>query len=263
MDIFDEIIRCMKEEASSSGNVFVRRKDLAEFMGKQLPAAAPKTVSTAAKPGPDPQYVPQIEIPEEKPEVPAVMKKVLPDLSKMGWQELRQCAMQCAACPLAPTRTNVVFGCGAEKTELMFIGEGPGADEDAQGIPFVGRAGELLSKMIKAMKYDRSEVYIANIVKCRPPENRNPSDDEAATCIPFLKRQIELVQPKAIVLLGAVPVKYLMGKTGITRLRGKWMEYEGIKVMPTYHPAYLLRNPAAKADVWKDLQQVMAVLGKL
>jgi DNA polymerase len=256
MDIFDEIIRCMKEEASSSGNIFVRRKDLAEFMGNQI--------SAEVKPAPAPKAVPKIELPEEPPAAPpAMMRKALPDLSDMNWQELHQCAMQCAACPLAPTRTNVVFGCGAEKTELMFIGEGPGADEDAQGIPFVGRAGELLTKMIKAMKYDRSEVYIANIVKCRPPENRNPSDDEAAACIPFLKRQIELVQPKAIVLLGAVPVKYLMGKTGITRLRGNWMEYEGIKVMPTYHPAYLLRNPAAKGDVWKDLQQVMAYLGKL
>ena len=180
-----------------------------------------------------------------------------------SWPTLAQEVYGCEKCRLCQTRTNVVLGEGDLHAPLMFIGEGPGADEDAQGIPFVGRAGELLTKMIKAMKYDRSEVYIANIVKCRPPENRNPSDDEAAACIPFLKRQIELVQPKAIVLLGAVPVKYLMGKTGITRLRGNWMEYEGIKVMPTYHPAYLLRNPAAKADVWKDLQQVMAYLGKL
>ena len=144
----------------------------------------------------------------------------------------------------------------------MFIGEGPGADEDAQGIPFVGRAGELLTKMIKAMTFDRSEVYIANIVKCRPPENRNPSDEEAEVCIPFLKRQIELVNPKVIVLLGAVPLKYLMGKTGISRMRGTWMEYKGIQVMPTYHPAYLLRNPGAKKDVWQDLQEVMSVLGR-
>lgn len=255
MDIFDDIIRCMKEEAASSGNVFIRKKDLAEFMGEPI---VDRQQLQEKQPS-----VQQIPIPEDIPAVPQIQQKTVPDLSNMNWQELHQCAMQCAACPLAPTRTNVVFGCGAEQTELMFIGEGPGADEDAQGIPFVGKAGELLTKMIRAMKYDRSEVYIANIVKCRPPGNRNPSDDEAETCIPILKRQIELVRPKAMVLLGAVPLKYLMGKTGISRLRGNWMEYQGIQVMPTYHPAYLLRNPAAKADVWKDLQKVMEFLGKL
>jgi len=261
MDIFDEIIRCMKEEATSSGNVFVRKKDLAEFMGTPIVTKPVQTKPAAPAPSP----LPPIEIPEPEPvqEKPAPVSMPLPELSNMNWQELHQCAMQCTACPLAPTRTNVVFGCGSEQTELMFIGEGPGADEDAQGIPFVGKAGELLTKMIRAMKYDRSEVYIANIVKCRPPGNRNPSDDEAETCIPILKRQIELVKPKVIVLLGAVPLKYLMGKTGISRLRGNWMEYNGIQVMPTYHPAFLLRNPAAKADVWKDLQKVMAYLGKL
>ena len=262
MDIFDDIIRCMKEEASSSGNVFIRKKDLAEFMNEPIASrsAQPQSAPQIIKP-----QMPQIEIPESEPEQRPQMPVLtaLPDLSNMGWQELHQCALQCSACPLAPTRKNVVFGCGSQQTELMFIGEGPGADEDEQGVPFVGKAGELLTKMIKAMKYDRSEVYIANIVKCRPPENRNPSDDEAATCLPLLKRQIELVNPKAIVLLGAVPLKYLMGKTGITRQRGNWMEYNGIQVMPTYHPAYLLRNPAAKADVWKDLQQVMGYLGKL
>ena len=144
----------------------------------------------------------------------------------------------------------------------MFIGEAPGAEEDAQGIPFVGKAGELLTKMIRAMKYDRSDVYIANIVKCRPPGNRNPLEEEAEVCLPYLKRQIELVSPKAIVLLGAVPLKFMMGLVKISNYRGTWLEYEGIKVMPTYHPAFLLRNPDAKADVWKDLQQVMAYLGK-
>ena len=260
MDIFDDIIRCMKDEASSSGNVFIRRKDLAEFMGEPLSAGKPQqtVVPAVSKPAVYP-----VDIPAD-PDVPVpVPFRELPDLSGMGWQELQQCAMQCSACPLAPTRTNVVFGCGSVQTDLMFIGEGPGADEDAQGIPFVGKAGELLTKMIKAMTYDRSEVYIANIVKCRPPGNRNPSDEEAAVCIPFLKRQIELVNPRAIVLLGAVPLKYLMGKTGISRMRGNWLEYRGIQVMPTYHPAYLLRNPAAKADVWKDLQLVMKYLGRL
>ena len=262
MDIFDDIIRCLKEEASSTGNVFVRKKDLAEFMGEPIVS---RPVQQQAAQQISKQQIPQIEIPEPEQEQrkPMPTLTALPDLSNMGWQELHQCALQCSACSLAPTRKNVVFGCGSQQTELMFIGEGPGADEDEQGVPFVGKAGELLTKMIKAMTYDRSEVYIANIVKCRPPENRNPSDDEAAACLPLLKRQIELVNPKAIVLLGAVPLKYLMGKTGITRQRGNWMEYNGIQVMPTYHPAYLLRNPVAKKDVWQDLQQVMRYLGKL
>ena len=255
MDIFDDIIRCIKEEASSAGTAFVRRKDLAEFFDEQPRQAPP----SRKMPAPVPVQVPI----QEEPSVPRTIKcAALPDLSAMNMEQIRQCAMNCTACPLAPTRTNVVFGCGNEQAELMFIGEGPGAEEDAQGIPFVGRAGELLTKMINAMRYQREEVYIANIVKCRPPGNRNPAEEEAEICLPILKRQIELVAPKAIVLLGAVPLKYLMGQTGISRLRGHWLEYNGIQVMPTYHPAYLLRNPAAKADVWKDLQQVMAYLGK-
>ena len=259
MDIFDDIIKCIKEEASSSGNVFVRRKDLAEFMEESAHAVAvqkPVQPSAPAAIRPLPPPVKTAAVPESP------VQTALPDLSSLDFPQLRQCISNCSACPLAPLRTNLVFGCGNESAELMFIEEGPGAEEDAQGIPFVGRAGELLTKMIKAMKYEREEVYIANIVKCRPPGNRNPEDNEAAACLPILKRQIELVAPKAIVLLGAVPLKYLMEQTGISRLRGNWMDYRGIPVMPTYHPAYLLRNPAAKADVWKDLQKVMAFLGK-
>jgi DNA polymerase len=166
-------------------------------------------------------------------------------------------------CGLGKTRTNMVFADGNPHAELMFIGEGPGADEDATGVPFVGRAGELLSRMIAAMTFDRAtETCIANIVKCRPPGNRNPADDEAAACIPYLKRQIALVNPKVIVLLGAVPLLYLFNLKGIMKLRGLWLEYEGIPVMPTYHPAFLLRNPPAKKDAWADLQAVMAVFGR-
>lgn len=152
----------------------------------------------------------------------------------------------------------------------MFIGEGPGADEDAQGVPFVGAAGQLLTRMINAMHRDRSSedpakaVYICNIVKCRPPGNRNPSPEEAGRCLGYLKRQIQLVQPKVIVLLGAVPLQHLLHLTGITRLRGKWHEYEGIPVMPTFHPSYILRLAnvqtqyvLAKKQVWTDLQAVM------
>ena len=171
--------------------------------------------------------------------------------------------MSCQKCELAKTRNSVVFGEGNPHARLMFIGEGPGADEDLQGRPFVGKAGQLLDKMIAAMKFTREEVFIANVVKCRPPNNRVPSSDEATACIGYLKRQIELVKPEVIVLLGAVSMRFLLGKTGISKLRGTWQEYNGIPVMPTYHPAFLLRNPGAKADVWKDLQAVMSRLGKL
>jgi DNA polymerase len=145
----------------------------------------------------------------------------------------------------------------------MFVGEGPGFDEDRLGEPFVGRAGQLLTEIIsKGMKLQRSDVYIANIVKCRPPENRAPEPDEMARCIPFLHRQIELVQPRVLVALGAIAAQALLGvKTPISRLRGVWQDYRGIKVMPTFHPAYLLRNPADKRLVWADIKLVMAELG--
>ena len=180
----------------------------------------------------------------------------------MDMNALLAAARTCSGCPLRAKRTNLVFGAGSPMADLMFIGEGPGREEDLQGVPFVGEAGQLLTKMINAMKFSRSEVYIANIVKCRPPENRAPEDDEAAACLPFLRRQVELVNPKAIVLLGAVALKYFLGKNGITRNRGHWHDYKGIKVMPTFHPAYLLRNPKAKKEVWADLQKVMALFGK-
>jgi len=176
---------------------------------------------------------------------------------------LENVAQGCRKCPLGKTRTNLVFGEGSPDADLMFIGEGPGYYEDQQGRPFVGRAGDLLTKMINAMQFAREEVYIGNIVKCRPPDNRNPEPGEAEACLPFLRRQIELINPKVIVLLGSVPLKYLLNKNGISRLRGTWLEYEGRRVMPTYHPAYLLRNPSSKRDAWNDLQMVMNVFGKV
>ena len=163
----------------------------------------------------------------------------------------------CQLCPLHKGRTQVVFGDGNPDADLMFIGEAPGHDEDVQGIPFVGRAGQLLTRIIKAIEFDRSEVYIANINKCRPPNNRAPMPDEMARCVPFLLKQIEIIEPKVICLLGATAVRGLLGiKQGITRLRGRFIEWRGILVMPTYHPAYLLRNPAGKRDVWEDVQKV-------
>jgi DNA polymerase len=176
--------------------------------------------------------------------------------------ELTVKAAECTLCGLHKTRNKSVFGDGSRHAELMFIGEGPGRDEDEQGLPFVGRAGQLLTKMIIAMQFTREEVYIANIVKCRPPENRNPTDEEAEKCLPYLNRQIDIIRPKVIVLLGAVPLKYLLGLTGITKIRGTWYEYRGIKIMPTLHPAYLLRNPPAKKEAWEDLRKVMKFFGK-
>lgn len=169
---------------------------------------------------------------------------------------------ECTRCKLSKGRTKIVFGAGSPKAQLMFVGEGPGRDEDLSGEPFVGRAGKLLTDMIKAMGLQREDVYIANIVKCRPPDNRQPEQDEVAACSPFLMRQIDVIQPKVICTLGNTPTQTLMQTTqGISKFRGEWFEFRNAKLMPTYHPAYLLRNPAAKADVWKDLQKVMAVLG--
>jgi DNA polymerase len=169
----------------------------------------------------------------------------------------------CRRCKLAGGRTHIVFGVGNQEADLMFVGEGPGRDEDLKGEPFVGRAGQLLTEIItKGMKLRREDVYIANVIKCRPPQNRNPEPDEIDSCIPFLKRQIDLVQPRVIVALGKFAAQTLLeSKTPITRLRGEWHSYRGVKLMPTLHPAYLLRNPADKRLVWQDIKQVMAELG--
>jgi uracil-DNA glycosylase len=175
---------------------------------------------------------------------------------------IREFIGDCTRCKLSKGRTKIVFGTGSPKAQLMFVGEGPGRDEDLSGEPFVGRAGKLLTDMIKAMGLQREDVYIANIVKCRPPENRQPEHDEVAACSPFLMRQIDVIKPKVICTLGNTPTQTLMQTTqGISKFRGEWFEFRNAKLMPTYHPAYLLRNPAAKADVWKDLQKVMVVLG--
>jgi uracil-DNA glycosylase len=169
---------------------------------------------------------------------------------------------ECTRCKLHTTRNKIVFGDGSAKADLVFVGEGPGRDEDAQGLPFVGRAGKLLTQMIEAMGLQRKDVYICNVVKCRPPENRLPEPDEIKTCSPYLLRQLDVIAPKVIVCLGACSAQTLLETNrGISHFRGQWLDFRGRKLMATYHPAYLLRNPAAKADVWKDLQKVMAVLG--
>ncbi len=179
-------------------------------------------------------------------------------------EALREFIGDCKRCKLAPGRINLVFGVGNPQAELMFVGEGPGADEDERGEPFVGRAGQLLTDIIeRGMRMRRQDVYICNVVKCRPPDNRNPEPDEVAACEPFLMRQIDLVQPKIIVGLGTFAVQSLLKvKIPISKLRGRWHEVRGIQMMPTFHPAYLLRNPAEKRLVWADIQEVMKALGK-
>jgi len=174
-------------------------------------------------------------------------------------EELKRFCLKCKKCNLYKTRTNVVFGEGNENADIMFVGEGPGYNEDIKARPFVGKAGQLLDKMIEAIKLKREEVYIANIVKCRPPENRNPFDDEADACIDYLRWQVKLIEPKIIVCLGAVAAKNLINsELSISRQRGQFVKKGNIYFMPTYHPSYLLRNESAKKDAWEDFKKVAA-----
>ena len=177
-------------------------------------------------------------------------------------EELRAAIGDCRRCKLWSGRTHLVFGVGNPRARIMFVGEGPGRDEDLQGEPFVGRAGQLLTDIItKGMGFKREDVYIANVIKCRPPENRNPEPDEVESCEPFLRKQIDLVRPQVIVALGKFAVQSLLkSKEAITRLRGIWHVYHWIKLMPTFHPAYLLRNPGDKKLVWEDIQKVLEEL---
>lgn len=170
----------------------------------------------------------------------------------------------CQRCRLAKGRTQVVFGVGNPKARVVFVGEAPGAEEDRQGEPFVGRAGQLLNSMLRACGLSRSQVYIANIVKCRPPGNRDPQDDEAATCLPFLKKQLALIKPEIVVLLGRIAARHLLGITApISSYRGTWRHWEGMDVLPTFHPAYLLRNPQAKREAWEDLKKLVSRLSRV
>jgi uracil-DNA glycosylase len=218
--------------------------------------------------------------PAMQPAMPVVPPKVAPPVSAIPLvsvpslfeaidrvegdtlEQIREDLGECTRCRLHEKRNKIVFGAGNPRAELVFVGEGPGHDEDMQGLPFVGRAGKLLTQMIEAMGLAREQVYICNVVKCRPPENRKPEDDEAATCSPYLYRQLDAIAPKAIVCLGLTAAQSLLKtKDSISRFRGEWFDYRGTKLLATYHPAYLLRNPNAKGEVWKDLQKVMAHLG--
>ena len=175
-----------------------------------------------------------------------------------NWQELENSIMNCNRCKLCQNRTNIVFGIGNKNADIMLIGEGPGADEDKQGVPFVGKAGQLMNKAFEGLRIERGEVYIANIVKCRPPANRVPESDEAEACLNYLRNQVILVKPKIIVLLGSTALKNILGKEyGITSARGQWIERKGILYMPTWHPAALLRDETKKIEFWRDLKLVV------
>ena len=179
-----------------------------------------------------------------------------------NWEELEHSIIDCKKCKLCKNRTNIVFGTGNKNADIMFIGEGPGADEDKQGEPFVGKAGKLMNEAFKGIGINREDVYIANIVKCRPPSNRVPEEDEATACLNYLRNQV-LVKPKIIVLLGSTALKNILGKEyGITNTRGRWIERKGIMYMPTWHPAALLRDENKKIEFWKDLKQVELKINK-
>ena len=239
------------------------------------PVAAPPLKPMAitpkpAEPKPALAQTLSLPLPGETP-APAAVPALSPEARAAAFAELRRRALVCVRCPnLAAARKNVVFGVGDINAQLMFVGEAPGADEDEQGEPFVGKAGQLLTRIIQAMGLTRDSVYIGNILKCRPDTpgqasgNRKPTPQEMQTCIPYLHEQIDLIRPGVIVALGATAVEGLLGKTiGITRLRGQWRTYRGIPLMPTYHPAYLLRNQSLseKRRVWEDMLQVMERLG--
>ena len=232
-----------------------------ENLEEELAAAVSELrsyLSWAGEGGPVMVSLPPTPAPISPSPSPSIPMGKLPIVSL---DDVRARMGECTLCKLHKGRHTIVFGVGNPEARLMFVGEAPGEDEDLKGEPFVGKAGQLLTKMIEAMGLRREDVYICNTVKCRPPNNRNPEADELAACEPFLKGQLAAVRPEAIVTLGKFAAQALLREqTPITRLRGQWREYEGIPVMPTFHPAYLLRSPQEKTKVWEDLQSVMKKL---
>ena len=256
-----EAVRVKPGERSGSPADFPPPAKMAEAPAPPAPAPRPnlfgaaETAPTARRPA---AVSAAASTPIAAPLLPTEQKRAA--LSAMDRNEVTGCKR----CGLCQSRTKTVFGEGNPDAQLMFIGEGPGENEDLSGRPFVGRAGELLDKQIAAMGLQRAEVFIANIVKCRPPGNRAPAPEETAACTPYLQRQVEIIRPKVIVTLGLPATQYILQSTiSMGRMRGMWHSYRGIKVMPTYHPAYLLRNytQEARRAVWSDLQQVMQELG--
>jgi DNA polymerase len=225
--------------------------------------AAPLS-SPSTPPAPEEKAIPRRTFVSDQPVPPLVSFGPIlrPEQRTAALAAVRDLIGDCQRCRLAQGRNKIVFADGDPNAQLMFVGEGPGADEDAQGLPFVGRAGQLLNNMIGAMGLKREQVYIANIVKCRPPQNRKPEPDEACSCTPFLERQIEIVRPRVLVALGATAATYLLGMRGsIGSMRGRIHDYRGIQTVVTYHPAFLLRDPTQKKEAWKDLRMAIAALG--
>lgn len=294
IDLVEECRRLLlRQTVRSASRLYLPPAVVREFFGPVPSAAVPSAVPrapvdavrpsvppprAAAAPPPPPEPVREWG-PERLPPPAASAAGVLAvppaglPLANPGlpvasdWDGLAGQVAACQRCPLCQGRTRTVFGEGDRRARLMFIGEGPGEEEDRQGRPFVGRAGEFLTKMIAAMGLSRDQVYIANIVKCRPPQNRTPHQEEVSACLPYLERQVQLLAPAAIVTLGNVPLQALFHEAGIVRLRGHWREYRGIPVMPTYHPSYIIRMEGMaaerekKREVWNDLQEVMRRLG--
>ena len=262
-DFFTQLTEALEKENSRRPGMNISLETL-----KALNAEPEKESVPSVQEVPGNVVVPEQKIAPEQssaaqstPQTPpenAPVRKLVPGTL----EHLCETVRNCRNCPLCETRLNAVPGEGDPHARLMFIGEGPGADEDRQGRPFVGAAGQLLDKMIMAMQFRREEVYIANIVKCRPPRNRAPMPEEAQACIGYLEHQIRMIRPEVIVLLGATAAHFLLRREeGIMRLRGRWLEYDGIPVMPTFHPAFLLRQESAKREAWEDLKQVMRRLG--
>jgi uracil-DNA glycosylase family 4 len=240
------------EQAVTAAPAATERPQPAPFSSSSIPPASQEST------------IPRRTLVSDQPVPPLVsFAPVLPAEQRLAaLAAVRDLIGECQRCQLAQGRNKIVFADGDPNAQLMFVGEGPGADEDAQGLPFVGRAGQLLNNMIAAMGLKREQVYIANIVKCRPPQNRKPEPDEANTCMPFLERQIEIVRPRVLVALGATAATYLLGMRGsIASMRGRIHDYRGIQTVVTYHPAFLLRDPTQKKEAWKDLQMAMSALG--
>lgn len=282
---YDNLVECLEHQQNRTPRTNVNSEILQEFF-KSTPRPA-QSRTPAQTPVPTQTRTPvqghyQKRAPSVRPETPAesVLNPIPPPdfshhkppvscaVGELTLDELRIMTLNCRNCELSAKRQNVVFGEGKPNAEVLFIGESPGRDEDAQGRPFVGSAGQLLNRMIGAMQLRRETVYLANIVKCRPPGNRVPFPSEAKSCLPYLHRQIELIKPKVIVLLGGIPLLHILNLTGIANRRGQWGEYNGIPVMPTFHPSFLLRHKGLpdertlKGQVWSDLQEVMKLLGK-
>jgi uracil-DNA glycosylase family 4 len=232
----------------------IRSPELSKIDRKPGPAFPPVAVRT---PGAPVARIPTLPI-AQGPSLFEAIERVEGDTL----ERIREDIGDCTRCRLHKHRNTIVYGVGNPKAEVVFVGEGPGHDEDVQGIPFVGRAGKLLTQMIEAMGLRREDVYICNVIKCRPPENRTPERDEMVTCSPFLVRQLAAIAPKVIVCLGNIAAQTLLGThKSISSFRGQWLDFRGSRLLATYHPAYLLRNPAAKGEVWTDLKKVMVALG--